>query len=157
MTIQLQQFQESASTNAAGAHLAAKVRDVLRSSSYVLPDAVDVEVREHAVYLSGTVDWEHQRVAAERAVEGLPGVHVLRNGIHVRPRVEPSTVKTNVLAALPAEDGGNGAEISVDVDDESVTLTGTVSSYLAFQAAQKAALATPHVRTVRNSLRILRT
>jgi osmotically-inducible protein OsmY len=140
----------------AGARLATEVREALRAAWYVSADGVEIEVRDHAVYLSGTVDWEHQRVAAVRAVEHLEGVHVLRNGIRVRPRVEASEVRATILSSLSHHDGADEPDIVVDVDDESVTLMGTVSSYLEFQTAQKVALAVPHVRSVRNDLRIVR-
>ena len=138
-----------------GARLAECVKDALRAASYVPEDDVDVEVRNHAVYLSGTVKWEHQRVAAERAVEHLEGVHVLRNRIRLIPRVSAADTRREVLAALNGK--GPGTRIEVDVDGETVTLAGTVASYTDWRIAEQAARSMPHVQAVRNELRIVRT
>jgi osmotically-inducible protein OsmY len=137
-----------------GARLAANVRDALRSASYVPPDVVGIEVRDHAVCLSGTVRWGYQRVAAERAVENLAGVHVLNNRIRVIPRVSSSKTKAKILADLGAS--ATGHRIDVDVDDETVTLTGAVASYGDRQIAERAARSMPGTRTVNNELNVVR-
>lgn len=140
-----------------GTHLAAEVRDALRAAWYVPEDAVDVEVRHHAVYLTGTVKWEHQRVAAERAVENLAGVHVFKNGIRVTPRASATEIQGRIIAALHYDTSASHHRIDVDVDDESVTLTGAVASYTDRQLAERAARSVPHVRSVCNHLRIVKT
>ena len=140
-----------------GARLAAEVRDALRAASYVPEDAVDLEVRHHAVYLSGTVKWEHQRVAAERAVENLPGVHAFKNGIRVTPRASATEIRERIIAALNYGKSASHHRIDVDVDDESVTLSGAVACYTDRQLAERTALSVPHVRSVCNRLRVVRT
>lgn len=140
----------------AGATLAVRIRDALRSAPYVPDDSVDVEVRDHAVYLSGTVSWAHERLAAERAVEGVCGVRVLNNHIRVRPRVSVAETEAAILAAL-AEHGSRVIEdVTVDVDGDCVTLSGEVSSYSARMLAERAVAAMPRVRSVHNKLRIVR-
>lgn len=139
-----------------GALLAAKVREALRAATYVPDDQVGVEVRGHAVYLSGTVKWAHQRVAADRATEHLAGVHVLRNGIRVAPRVAASQVEAEIQAALADSGSACATRLVADVDDESVTLTGAVACYGDRRIAERAAQSLPHVRSVRNQLRIVR-
>lgn len=44
-----------------------------------VPEGVQVEIRGHVVVLSGQVEWNVQRMAAERAVQHLPGVHSVDN------------------------------------------------------------------------------
>ena len=139
-----------------GARLAARVREALQTASYVPADGVDIEVRDHVVILSGTMSWEHQRVAAERAVEHLEGVHVLKNGIRLRPCIASSEAKAKILAVLDDSARHGSDPVLVDVDGDSVTLTGVVSSYIERQAAERAASSLPQVRTVRNKLRIVR-
>jgi osmotically-inducible protein OsmY len=139
------------------AHVAACIVDALRSSPYVPEDDVDVEVRHGAVYLSGTVGWGHERVAAERAVRCVDGVRMLHNRIRIRPRVSASETKANVLAALSDHGSHTGDLITVDVDGNSVTLSGIVSSYLERLVAERAVSSMPRVRSVRNELRIVRT
>ncbi|MFL6091007.1 MAG: BON domain-containing protein [Aeromicrobium sp.] len=139
-----------------GETIAASVRSVLRAAPYVPEDDIAVEVREHVVYLSGTVKWEHQRVAAEWAVEHLAGVDVVRNQIRVLPRVSADETKAKVLAALACDGGCQSPSIEVDVDGETVTLAGAVGSYTDRRCAEQAARSMPHVRAVSNELRIVR-
>lgn len=139
-----------------GARLAADVRAALRSASYVPADDVDVEVRDHAVYLSGMVKWDHQRIAAERAVKDLAGVHVLRNEVRVLPRASAPAIQAKILDALQYDPSTSGHRVDVEVDDESVTLIGTVASYTDRRMAEDAALSMPHVRSVVNKLRIVK-
>lgn len=139
-----------------GRRLASAVREALHAAPYVSEDDVDIEVRGHAVYLSGTVRWEHQRVAAERAVENLCGVHVLRVGIRVRPRVSAGRTKDQILSALHYDDSDLSHAIAVDVDGDHVTIAGAVRSYTDRQLAESVALSAPHARTVDNQLRIVK-
>jgi osmotically-inducible protein OsmY len=145
-----------AASEACGACLAARVTDALRTASYVPEDDVEVEVRGHVVYLSGTVKWDHQRVAAERAVEHLDGVHVLKNCICVLPRVSASQTKEKIMGALRANNSDRGARIDVDVDGSSVTLTGVVGSYTDRLIAEHAAQSMSQVQSVTNELHIVK-
>lgn len=143
------------SAEASGTRLAAQVRKALRAAPYVPERDVAIEVRDHAVCLSGMVKWPHERVAAEQAVEGLPGVHVLKNAIRVMPRVSAAATKSKILAALDDCEPSSRV-INVDVDDETVTLTGTVESYTERLIAERTALSMPLARRVYNHLQIVK-
>jgi len=145
-----------AASEACGVCLAARVTDALRTASYVPEDDVEVEVRGHAVYLSGTVEWDYQRVAAERAIEHLDGVHVLKNCICVLPRVSASQTMEKILVALHANDSDGGARIDVDVDGSSVTLTGAVGSYTDRLIAEHVARSMSQVQSVCNQLHVVK-
>ncbi len=59
------------------------------SSNSVVPGTVEAEVRHGYVTLRGTVEWSHQREAAERPLEDLRGVYGVRNEITIKARAKP--------------------------------------------------------------------
>lgn len=136
------------------AGLAAEIREALRLNIKVPRDSVDVEVRNHRVLLTGTVDWEFQRRAAERAVEGLRGVQSIENGIELSPRIASEETHAMIRAALVRNANVDANHIVVNVEGTDVTLTGTVSSAAEKRIAGLAAWSSPHVRWVRNELRV---
>ena len=56
-----------------------------------------VKVEKGWVTLTGTVDWQYQRMAAESAVRKLSGVMCVLNNIKVKPQVRPADVKDKSL------------------------------------------------------------
>jgi osmotically-inducible protein OsmY len=136
------------------ARLAAEIRDALRLNIKVPRDGVDVEVRDHRVILTGTVDWEFQRRAAERTVEGLRGVQGVQNDIELSPRAPSEETHAMIRAALVRNANVDANHIVVDVEGTDVTLTGTVSSAAEKRIAGLAAWSSPHVRWVLNELKV---
>lgn len=135
--------------------IAEQARDVLRNDVRVPEDAVDVQVTHGVITLSGTVDWQFQRAAAYRAVEGLPGIKGVLEEIKLVPRVSSSDTDDRVRSALERLADLDADRIHVEVDGTTVTLRGEVSSYLEKQAAARAAWNSPHVLHVANELRIV--
>jgi osmotically-inducible protein OsmY len=137
-----------------GAALARAVLAALNNSRFPLNGNVDVEVRDHAVYLSGTVAWDYQRVAASWEVERLPGVHVLHNGIRVRARCSASAVTSAIRDALSRSGCDRDHDVRADVDGGEVSLLGSVCSYTEWLNASHTAKSIPKVESVRNNLTI---
>src|SRR5580700_3429981 len=54
------------------------------------PEIARAVVRNGWVTLEGDVEWQYQRLTAERAVRRLKGVKGIINDIKTKPRVEPS-------------------------------------------------------------------
>lgn len=80
--------------------LAEEVQRVLEWDTIVPRDRIDVSVRNGRVTLRGAVDREHQRTAAEQAVEPLVGITAIRNEITVRPMFVTGDLQPHVVAAL---------------------------------------------------------
>lgn len=135
-------------------HLAGEARDVLRLNALVPRDGIHLEVRNHVIFLTGTVDWEYQRRAAERSVEGLRDAHGVINDIELQPRVASSETHEKIRKALVRNANVDANRIHVAVNGTAVTLTGTVSSYAEKKQAGLAAWSSPNVTTVHNDVKV---
>jgi osmotically-inducible protein OsmY len=113
-----------------------------------------VTVREAWVTLTGEVEWQYQRVAAERAVRRLVGVRGVSDQIVVKPRVTAADVKTRIEAALRRNAELEARRLQVDVTDRKVVLRGKVHSWNERQEAERAAWAAPGVAAVEDDLTI---
>src|ERR1700730_6050108 len=80
--------------------IARAVLNSLDWSVLVPADRIKVKVSKRWVTLAGSVDWQYQKSAAERAVRDLVGVKGVSNLVEVKPRVSTSEVKSAIEAAL---------------------------------------------------------
>ena len=102
--------------------------------------------------LTGEVEWEYQRSAAEIAVRNLMGVTGVSNLVKVKPKVTPADVEKKIHEALSRQAEREANKLSITVDGSQVTLRGTVHSWTERDAVQGAAWATPGVSVVVNDL-----
>lgn len=136
--------------------IARAAANVIQHNTTIPQDTVDIRVANHWVTLSGTVEWEYQRRAAEKAVRRIHGVAGVVNNISLRqPTVDAGDVRDGIERALVRSAHVDAAGISVDVSGGHVTLTGTVRSLAEKFEAQQAAWRTKGVTTVTNHLRVL--
>jgi len=136
------------------AHLAGEAKDALRLNGLVPRQGIDLEVRSHVVFLTGTVDWDYQRRAAEHTVEHLPGAHGVVNDLKLRSRVSSGETHDKIRKALVRIANIDANRIAVTIDGTAVTLTGTVSSFAEKKQAALAVWSSPEVMTVHNELKI---
>jgi len=136
------------------ADIAREAADALRWNLMVPPGKVIPKVENGYITLTGEVNYEFQRRAAEKAVRYIPGVKGVINLVTVKPKVEPKNVKEKIeetfkrMAALDAEN------ISVEVNGSEVILRGTVRSWAERHEAEKAAWAAPGVTSVKNYITV---
>lgn len=128
--------------------------DALRWNISVPMQKIKVTVTNGWVTLTGDLDWQYQKRAAEGSVSYLKGVRGVSNTIHVAPRVAASDVKQKIEAALKRSAEVDSKKISVETSDSRVTLRGNVRSWTEHDDAVNAAWAAPGVRTVVDELRI---
>ena len=126
--------------------------DALKWNVMVPSDRVKVRVEKGWVTLTGEVNWDFQRRAAERAVRNLPGVKGIYNLIKVQPRVEPKDVKQRIEETFKREAVIDASHVSVQVDGGEVTLSGKVRSWVERHEAEKAAWSAPGVTAVHNNI-----
>jgi osmotically-inducible protein OsmY len=119
-------------------------------------NAVEVQVQDGWLTLSGTVDWHYERAAAEDDVRKLAGVVGVTNNIVIsNPLADHSCIRSKIESALErhAEIGSKSIRVTVK-NGNIVILEGRVDTWDERRAAQNAAWSTPGVAAVDDRLMI---
>lgn len=132
--------------------IAGAVKHLLDWSADLPQHAVKVEVRNHVVILTGSVQWNYQRASAERQVRGLAGVERIDNRITLTARVSATDTAQRIKGALVRHALQDAKDISVATVGSEVTLTGRVSSWAEKNDAAHAAWSSPHTSAVHNKI-----
>jgi osmotically-inducible protein OsmY len=118
-----------------------------------VPPGVKASVDGGWITLTGEVEWEYQRAAAENAIASLMGVRGIENDLSVKPKeVASSDVKTQIQDALKRSAATEGRKIEVSIVGDKVTLSGSLDSYAEIETARIAAWGAPGVSSVVNQL-----
>ena len=134
--------------------IAERALKVVAWNAQVPRDAVQVKVQKGWVTLSGTVEWDFQRKAAEAGVRRLSGIAGISNLIEVIPRAAVHDVKERITAALKRNAELEADTIGVVVGDDRVVLKGRVKSWYERELAERAAWSVPGVRAVEDRLTV---
>lgn len=113
-----------------------------------VPDSVRAEVTDYVVTLTGEVDWDFERQAAERAVRNLRGVYGLHNQITLRARSSSAETRDHIRRALVRNAQVDAERIDITVLGTKVILTGAVQSWAEKKQIERAAWSSPHVSEV---------
>ena len=89
-----------ASAERTDADIAAAAARALDWNAFLPPDKVKATVTKGWVTLRGEVEWQYQKLDAERVVRRLTGVRGVANLISVKPRLAPSDIKQRIEQAL---------------------------------------------------------
>lgn len=134
--------------------LAGAILHAFKWNVQIPDDKVKAKVSDGWVTLSGDVEWDYQKSAAENAVAPLAGVKGVTNAIVILPKLSPENVKRKIEQALKRTADRDAARIAVAVDGRKVTLTGKVRSYAEAADARVAAWNAPGVSEVRSDLTV---
>jgi osmotically-inducible protein OsmY len=115
---------------------------------------IQVEVTHGFVTLSGEVNWQYQRAAANDAIRYLAGVKGVTNLVTLKSPISRTAVKADIEAALKRSAEVDAQNIGVDTNDHTVTLTGQVRSSNERKEAERAAWAAPGVYSVDNRIAV---
>jgi len=138
------------------AEIAEATRNVLAWNVSIPRDSVEIEVRDAVVTLTGVVDWDYQRRAAQRAVEAMASVEGVFNQITLKPRASATETESMVKRAILRNASLDARSITVDVIDNKAILHGQVTSNVERKQAELAAWSSPHISDVDNQITIRR-
>ncbi|MEJ0069354.1 MAG: BON domain-containing protein [Pseudomonadota bacterium] len=107
------------------------------------------------ITLTGQVDWNYQREAAEQDIRPLFGVVGVSNQTALKPRVDALGLVDDIMHALHRSWFFDPKTITVTADGGTVRLSGTVRSAHDRQVAAATAWAAPGTTAVENDISIV--
>jgi len=143
--------------NTADDEIAKRAISIIKWDAMTPANAIQVTVQKGWVTLSGEVEWQYQRKAAEDAVRRLSGVNGVFNSITLKPTVNVPDIKKKIEDALSRHAKVEAQAIRVTVrDGNKVSLEGKVESWDERQAVEDAAWSAAGVQSVDDRLTIVR-
>ena len=118
-------------------------------------NAIEVGVEAGWVTLTGHVDWNYQRVAAEQDVSRLEGVVGVSNQVALKARVNTANISNDISCALHRSYFPDPDAITVTAEGGKVRLTGNVHSWHAREVAADTAWGAPGAIDVENLLAVI--
>ena len=119
-----------------------------------IPRSVQAVVHDGHVTLTGGVAWLFQKRHAERVVRHISGVRGVFNHLTVAPRAVERDVHHRINAALHRDASVDAKRIGLSVEGDVVTLSGTVSTWVERDSAERAAAGAPGIATVVNRIAV---
>jgi osmotically-inducible protein OsmY len=117
-------------------------------------DRIKLAVERGRITLTGEVDWDYQRRAAEGDVHRLTGVVGVTNEIKIKPHVQAYEVREKIGKALERVAPFDTANISIEADGGAVTLTGNLHNWYERDLVETAAWSVPGVTQVQDNISI---
>jgi osmotically-inducible protein OsmY len=124
----------------------------LASDGSVPKDKVKMSVEKGFLTLTGDVDWNYQKTAAEYAVNRLMGVRGVTNDIKIKPHVQAYEVREKIKKALTRTASFEADYLSIGIDGGKVTLGGNLDNWYERELAESAAWSVPGVTHVKDNI-----
>jgi len=144
----------SADKKTADDEIAKRALDIIDWDVTVPDGAVQVKVERGWITLTGAVEWQYQRKAAEEDVRRLTGVKGVVNQIILKPSITVADVQRRIEDALRRRADVEAKAIRIRVDGAKVMLEGTVQNWDERQAVERAAWSAPGVQSVEDRLTV---
>ena len=136
------------------ADIARAAENVLDWNITVPNTRIKLTVENGWITLEGTVDWQYQRLAAEKAVRHLAGVRGISNQILLVSKPTPTDLKSRIEAALERSAKVDAKGIKVKILDNKIILSGNVRSLAEREEAERAVWAAPGGCEVEDNIQI---
>ena len=134
--------------------LAIKALAAIQLNTSIPENDIKIVVAKGWVYLIGAVDWNYQKMAAQHAVSRIIGVKGVVNSLLIHS-VSTDAIEQNAIQnALKRSSLLRNKTIQVAVDDNVVTLTGHVDSYLQKEEAERITWNAPGIWRIINHIEI---
>lgn len=124
----------------------------LNLSTQVPHEKINVKVEDGWVTLSGELNWNYQKEAAQKLAVNLSGVKWVTNDITLKSETEDKVEKTDIENALTRNWTLDDKNIRVEVIENKVVLKGSVNSWYQKDEAGRIAWNAPGVISVNNEL-----
>ena len=134
--------------------IAAAIVDHLAWDSEIPKDTIKARVTKGAVTLTGQVDYNFQREAAESHVRRLSGVVSVVNDVTIKPRVDAPHLSDDIQQALNRSWYFDPELVHVSAQGGKVKLTGTVHTPQDRHTAALTAWAAHGATSVENDIRV---
>jgi osmotically-inducible protein OsmY len=135
--------------------IARRTVDMLNWNVVIPEDKVQVEVRQGWVHLTGNLEWQYQKDAAESAIWRLPGVVGVSNKIKIVPAATIVNIKKRIEHAFKRDAMLDANTITVNVTDGRVKLEGHVKAWTERRAAARAVWSALGVKAVENHITVV--
>jgi osmotically-inducible protein OsmY len=132
--------------------IAKRAANILAWDTRVPGEVIQIKVQNGWVTLTGTVEWQYQRVAAESDIRKLSGVIGVSNEIELKPQVKAPDVRNKILSALKRNAEIEADSIRVSVNGDEVTLEGRVHDWYERIVIERAAWSAPGVKHVHDRM-----
>lgn len=113
-----------------------------------VPQGIGIKADDGVVTLTGDVEFDYQREAAENAIENLKGVRGIINRIAVKASINTSLIQENIRRALERRIDQEAKNITITTSGNKVILRGIVHSWNERKEAAHAAWSAPGVAVV---------
>jgi osmotically-inducible protein OsmY len=134
--------------------IAGRVANLVEWDVSLPKGTIKVKVEGGYVTLTGEVNWNYQRTAAEQGIRRLAGVRGVSNQIFVKPQVKATDIKRRIEDALERQADLEAHKISVTVEGSKVRLDGKVRAWFERDIIERAAWAAPGVQSVEDHVSI---
>ncbi len=134
--------------------LAKRAADILSWNIQVPSDSIKITVQDGWATLTGAVDWQFQKLAAEDDIRRLSGLQGVHSEIAINPKLQISDIQKRIEEALKRTAAVEAKGIEVTAVDGKVTLRGTVHSWEERYAAESAAWSAAGVHSVDDFLAV---
>ena len=136
--------------------IAADIRSALALDYQVPDDRISVSVIDGFVTLTGNVDWDFQRDAAEDDAAMILGVKGVDDEIFDnQPQASAAGISSGIARAFARNAELYDDNIDVAVNGSQVTLAGTVATWSEYDMAEDIAWMSPGVTSVTNNIAVL--